>query len=66
MFHLFVFTFLQLLSKKVSDRLGCKLGRKGASEVKAHRFFKTVNWKRLEAGMLQPPFIPDVRILLLY
>ncbi|XP_015793353.1 G protein-coupled receptor kinase 2 isoform X2 [Tetranychus urticae] len=48
-----------LLSKKVSDRLGCKLGRKGASEVKAHRFFKTVNWKRLEAGMLQPPFIPD-------
>ncbi|XP_074594452.1 G protein-coupled receptor kinase 2 isoform X2 [Brevipalpus obovatus] len=48
-----------LLEKKVSDRLGCKLGRKGAQEVKDHEFFRTFNWKRLEAGVLIPPFTPD-------
>ena len=28
--------------------------------MKAHEFFKTINWKRLEAGILEPPFCPDV------
>ncbi|XP_008292305.1 G protein-coupled receptor kinase 6 [Stegastes partitus] len=47
----------QLLAKDPSDRLGCLGG--GASEVKAHPIFRSINFKRLEAGMLQPPFIPD-------
>uniref|UniRef100_A0A3B5APX4 G protein-coupled receptor kinase n=1 Tax=Stegastes partitus TaxID=144197 RepID=A0A3B5APX4_9TELE len=46
-----------LLAKDPSDRLGCLGG--GASEVKAHPIFRSINFKRLEAGMLQPPFIPD-------
>ena len=25
----------------------------------AHEFFRCINWRRLEAGMLEPPFIPD-------
>ncbi|RWS30815.1 G protein-coupled receptor kinase 2-like protein, partial [Leptotrombidium deliense] len=48
-----------LLQKKVSDRLGCRSDRNGALEVKSHPFFKLINWKRLEAGMLEPPFVPD-------
>jgi hypothetical protein len=32
----------------------------GAREVKHDEFFKCLNWKRLEAGMQDPPFIPDV------
>lgn len=48
----------QLLAKDPAERLGCQGG--GASEVKAHPIFRSINFKRLEAGMLQAPFIPDV------
>lgn len=48
-----------LLKKKPHERLGCNSGRKGAQEVKLHPFFKSLNWKRLSAGMLDPPFVPD-------
>ena len=50
-----------LLAKRVADRLGCHSGRLGAEEVKKHEFFKSINWKRLEAGVTEPPFVPDVR-----
>ncbi|KAG7232082.1 hypothetical protein INR49_009581, partial [Caranx melampygus] len=46
-----------LLAKDPTERLGCQGG--GASEVKAHSIFRSINFKRLEAGMLQVPFIPD-------
>uniref|UniRef100_A0A3Q0SPU0 G protein-coupled receptor kinase n=1 Tax=Amphilophus citrinellus TaxID=61819 RepID=A0A3Q0SPU0_AMPCI len=46
-----------LLAKDPTERLGCLGG--GASEVKAHSIFRSINFKRLEAGMLQAPFIPD-------
>lgn len=54
----FFFNSLQLLAKDPPERLGCLGG--GASEVKAHPIFRSINFKRLEAGMLQAPFIPDV------
>lgn len=41
-------------------RLGCQ--GNGASEVKAHPIFRSINFKRLEAGMLEAPFIPDVSV----
>ena len=25
----------------------------------AHEFFQSINWRRLEAGMCEPPFLPD-------
>lgn len=50
----------QLLAKSPSQRLGGKAGRCGATSVKQHNFFQTVNWRRLEAGMVDPPFVPDV------
>lgn len=50
----------QLLSKSPKTRLGCRSGRYGAKEIKTHPFFNTINWKRLDAGIIEPPFIPDV------
>lgn len=49
----------QLLAKDPKERLGCQ-GR-GATEVKEHPIFRNINFKRLEANMLDPPFCPDVR-----
>lgn len=51
----------QLLTKDAKQRLGCQ--EEGAAEVKRHPFFRNMNFKRLEAGMLDPPFIPDVSSL---
>lgn len=51
----------QLLAKVPVQRLGGKITRNGATVVKQHTFFQTVNWRRLEAGMVDPPFVPDVR-----
>ncbi|XP_065557172.1 G protein-coupled receptor kinase 2-like isoform X2 [Artemia franciscana] len=48
-----------LLKKEVHERLGCTKGRYGADEVKTHEFFRPINFRRLEAGMCDPPFIPD-------
>ncbi|XP_030573804.1 G protein-coupled receptor kinase 2 [Drosophila novamexicana] len=51
----------QLLAKSIKQRLGCRNGRLGAQDVMAHPFFHStqLNWRRLEAGMLKPPFEPD-------
>ncbi|XP_053155649.1 G protein-coupled receptor kinase 6 isoform X2 [Hemicordylus capensis] len=46
-----------LLCKDPLERLGCRGA--GAQEVKEHPLFKHLNFKRLEAGMLDPPFKPD-------
>uniref|UniRef100_A0A3B3TAM0 G protein-coupled receptor kinase n=1 Tax=Paramormyrops kingsleyae TaxID=1676925 RepID=A0A3B3TAM0_9TELE len=45
-----------LLAKNPSDRLGCQGG--GAIEVKSHSLFRIINFTRLEAGRLKPPFAP--------
>ena len=50
---------LQLLEKLHTNRLG-STGR-GFEDVKAHPFFRTVNWNHLEKGILEPPFKPNVR-----
>jgi len=50
--------FLQLLDKSHSNRLGTT-GR-GFEDVKAHNFFKSINWNHLEKGIVEPPFRPNV------
>ncbi|XP_023932119.1 G protein-coupled receptor kinase 5-like [Lingula anatina] len=47
---------MQLLQKDPKERLAC-----GAKDVRSHPFFKNINFKRLEAGILEPPFVPDPR-----
>lgn len=49
----------QLLEKDPRKRLGCT--GSGAKDVKEHLFFKDINFKRLQAGRCDPPFIPDPR-----
>lgn len=49
---------MQLLAKKPEERLGCGAG--GVNDIKDHVFFKDINFRRLEAGMLEPPFVPNV------
>uniref|UniRef100_A0A8D3EGF8 G protein-coupled receptor kinase n=1 Tax=Scophthalmus maximus TaxID=52904 RepID=A0A8D3EGF8_SCOMX len=48
-----------LLTKDPKQRPGCQADR-GAG-VKAQPFFKNINFKRLEAGIVEPPFVPDPR-----
>ncbi|XP_005408809.1 PREDICTED: G protein-coupled receptor kinase 4 isoform X1 [Chinchilla lanigera] len=47
----------KLLAKNPNERLGCK--GDGAAGVKKHPVFKDINFSRLEANMLEPPFRPD-------
>uniref|UniRef100_A0A8C6VHD1 G protein-coupled receptor kinase n=1 Tax=Naja naja TaxID=35670 RepID=A0A8C6VHD1_NAJNA len=47
-----------LLTKDPKQRLGNK--GEGGVQVKQHPFFRTINFKRLEAGIMKPSFVPDV------
>jgi serine/threonine protein kinase len=46
-----------LLDKKPEKRLG--VGGKGIQDIKDHPFFEEIDWGLLEAGYLEPPFIPS-------
>ncbi|EGC31721.1 hypothetical protein DICPUDRAFT_39515 [Dictyostelium purpureum] len=35
-----------------------RLGSKGATEIKQHPFFKSVQWRKMESKEIKPPFIP--------
>ncbi|XP_074387643.1 LOW QUALITY PROTEIN: rhodopsin kinase GRK1-like [Zonotrichia albicollis] len=48
-----------LLAKDPQARLGFR--DNGCAQLKAHAFFRTINWGRLEAGLVPPPFVPDPR-----
>lgn len=48
-----------LLAKDPKERLGC--GPTAAEEVKLHPILRNINFKRLLAGMMKPPFQPDPR-----
>ncbi|XP_075996261.1 G protein-coupled receptor kinase 5-like isoform X2 [Genypterus blacodes] len=50
-----------LLTKDPKHRLGS--GGSGAREVQAHPFFQNINFRMLEAGLVQPPFKPDPRLV---
>ncbi|KAG5852075.1 hypothetical protein ANANG_G00058570 [Anguilla anguilla] len=50
-----------LLEKDPTKRLGFK--NDTCDELKNHSFFKNLNWGRLEAGMLTPPFVPDPKMV---
>ncbi|XP_021893865.1 serine/threonine-protein kinase AtPK2/AtPK19-like [Carica papaya] len=47
-----------LLQKDPSKRLGS--GATGSEEIKRHKWFKPINWKKLEAREVQPSFRPEV------
>ena len=47
----------KLLCRDVTKRLGSK---GGAAEIKAHPWFRKIDWKAAEERTLQPPFAPIV------
>ncbi|CAN7113285.1 unnamed protein product [Brassica rapa subsp. narinosa] len=47
-----------LLQKEPERRLGS--GPRGAGEIKEHKWFKGINWKKLEAREVKPSFKPEV------
>ncbi|XVF41249.1 hypothetical protein PTKIN_Ptkin01aG0265400 [Pterospermum kingtungense] len=47
-----------LLQKEPSKRLGS--GQGGSEEIKRHKWFKSINWKKLEAREIKPSFLPEV------
>ncbi|XVF65963.1 hypothetical protein PTKIN_Ptkin09bG0293000 [Pterospermum kingtungense] len=47
-----------LLQKDASKRLGS--GATGSDEIKRHKWFKAINWKKLEAREIKPGFRPQV------
>lgn len=47
-----------LLQKEASKRLGSGPG--GSQEIKSHKWFKIINWKKLEARETRPSFLPEV------
>ncbi|XP_050840817.1 rhodopsin kinase GRK1 [Serinus canaria] len=48
-----------LLAKDPQTRLGFR--DNGCAQLKAQPFFRSINWGRLEAGLVPPPFVPDPR-----
>ncbi|XP_003476802.1 rhodopsin kinase GRK7 [Cavia porcellus] len=48
------------LAKKPEQRLG---SRKDSDDPRKHPFFKTINFPRLEAGLIEPPFVPDPSVV---
>jgi serum/glucocorticoid-regulated kinase 2 len=52
----FEFAKCQLLNREPEKRLG----NAGAQEIKSHPFFASIDWKKLLAKRIQPPFKPSV------
>uniref|UniRef100_A0A672IBW6 G protein-coupled receptor kinase n=1 Tax=Salarias fasciatus TaxID=181472 RepID=A0A672IBW6_SALFA len=50
-----------LLNKDPKERLGCR--GYGGKEIQCHSFFKKVNFRMLEAGLVEAPFKPDPRLV---
>ncbi|KAI8842266.1 kinase-like domain-containing protein [Chytriomyces cf. hyalinus JEL632] len=49
-----------LLSKLLQSNPGKRLGINGAREIKAHPWFRTVNWKEVESCSIPVPFVPSI------
>ncbi|XP_063060698.1 rhodopsin kinase grk7-b [Engraulis encrasicolus] len=50
----------QLLKKKVSRRLGSK---ESGEDPRKHEWFKSINFPRLEAGLMEPPWTPRPNVV---
>jgi len=49
----------KLLEKRPSKRLGCRPRGQGLADLRAHPWFRDIDWQKLDKKQLQPPFAPD-------
>ncbi|XP_037318629.2 rhodopsin kinase grk7-b [Pungitius pungitius] len=49
----------RFLKKRQAHRLGCRSG----DDPRNHAFFKSINFRRLEAGLLEPPWTPKAHVV---
>lgn len=49
----------QILKKDPAQRLGCRAG--GVEELKAHPFFRSIDWDELYNKEITPPYVPQTQ-----
>ncbi|TFL01934.1 kinase-like protein [Pterulicium gracile] len=49
------------IERDPSRRLGCVPLDQQIADVRCHRWFASIDWKKLEAKECQPPFVPDMQ-----
>lgn len=48
------------MTKNPAKRLGCVNSQGGEDAIRAHPFFKDMDWEALESRNLKPPFKPKI------
>ena len=51
----------QLMTKNPGKRLGCVATQGGENAIKAHPFFRDINWEDLLRRAVRPPFKPKLK-----
>ncbi|CAB3398223.1 unnamed protein product [Caenorhabditis bovis] len=49
------------MTKNASKRLGCVASQGGEDAIRAHPFFREIDWDALEARQVKPPFKPKIK-----
>ncbi|VDM46879.1 unnamed protein product [Toxocara canis] len=54
-------SFGKFMTKNALKRLGCVQSQGGEDAIRAHPFFRDIDWEALEARRVKPPFKPKIR-----
>ncbi len=49
-----------LINKLLRKNPQHRLGFKGAKQIKEHKYFADMKWKKMQRKQIKPPFIPHV------